>query len=80
MICSAVILFLLIWAFTIPVFWPMNRELFRAASGSIVRSDAELMRADATVGHLRLVASGDDSDGIRFSCSAISIPFPRGDG
>jgi hypothetical protein len=38
-----VIMFLIVWILTPTVFWPMIHELYGAASGKIVRSDAELI-------------------------------------
>ena len=38
-----VIMFLIIWAVTPTVFWPMIHELYGAATGKLVRSDAELI-------------------------------------
>jgi len=38
-----VIMFLIIWAVTPTVFWPMIHELYGAATGKMVRSDAELI-------------------------------------
>jgi Domain of unknown function (DUF1772) len=38
------LMFLIIWALTPTVFWPMIRELYGAGSGRISRSDAELIR------------------------------------
>jgi hypothetical protein len=39
-----VIMFFIIWVLTPTVFWPMIHELYGAASGKIVKSDAELIR------------------------------------
>jgi len=36
-------MFLIIWAVTPTVFWPMIHELYGAATGKMVRSDAELI-------------------------------------
>jgi hypothetical protein len=38
-----VITFLIIWVVTPTVFWPMIHDLYGAATGKIVRSDAELI-------------------------------------
>lgn len=38
------LMFLIIWALTPTVFWPMIRELYRAGSGSIAGSDAALVQ------------------------------------
>jgi hypothetical protein len=38
-----VIAFLVIWIFTPTVFWPMINELYRAATGTIPRSDVEMI-------------------------------------
>ena len=39
-----VIMFLIIWAITPTVFWPMIRELYGSAIGRISRTDAELVQ------------------------------------
>ena len=39
----ASVMFLIIWAVTPTVFWPMTHELYGAATGKMVRSDAELI-------------------------------------
>ena len=39
-----VIMFLIIWALTPTVFWPMIRELYGSSIGRISRTDAELVR------------------------------------
>jgi hypothetical protein len=36
------VIFVILWVVTPTVFWPMNHDLYYAASGKIVRSDAEL--------------------------------------
>jgi hypothetical protein len=38
-----VIMSLIIWIFTPTIFWPMIGELYGAASGKLVRSEAELI-------------------------------------
>jgi len=38
------IIFVILWIVTPAVFWPINHDLYYAASGKIVRSDAELIR------------------------------------
>jgi hypothetical protein len=71
-----VIAFAIIWIFTPTVFWPMIDELYGAASGKIVRSDADLVHlvqrwiiwdwlrvAVIAVGFVSVIR-------------AISIPFP----
>ena len=72
-----VIAFLVIWIFTPAVFWPMIRELNGAASGKIVRNDAELIllaRRWIIWDWLRvaMIAVGFVS-----SIRAISMPYPR---
>jgi hypothetical protein len=42
-LCVPVITFVIIWILTPTVFWPMIREVYGAASGRIVRSDADLI-------------------------------------
>src|SRR5207248_7712683 len=37
------VMFLIIWILTPTVFWPMNHELYLAASGSSGRSDADVI-------------------------------------
>jgi hypothetical protein len=39
-----VIMFLIIWAITPTVFWPMIRELYRSSIGKISHTDAELVQ------------------------------------
>jgi hypothetical protein len=39
-----VIMFLIIWAITPTVFWPMIRELYGSAKGRISHTDAELVQ------------------------------------
>src|SRR5713101_8481442 len=39
-----VIMFLILFVLAPTVFWPMNHDLYYAASGKIVRSDAELIQ------------------------------------
>jgi len=39
-----VIMFLIIWAATPTIFWPMNHDLYYGAIGKFSRSDAELAR------------------------------------
>jgi hypothetical protein len=39
-----VIIFLIIWAITPTVFWPMIRELYGSAKGRISHTDAELVQ------------------------------------
>ena len=72
-----VVSFLVIWLVTPTVFWPMIRELYRAGSGRIVRSDAELtllVRRWMIWDWLRVVLI---ATGFVSSVRAISIPFPR---
>jgi hypothetical protein len=72
-----VIMFVSLWVLTITMFWPMNHELSRVVSGSIVRSQAEL---------IRLVQRWETYDWLRVamlalgfasSVRAISLPVPR---
>jgi hypothetical protein len=71
------IIFLIIWPFTIFVFWPMIRELYHAASGSMVMSDTDLIavtRRWVTYDWVRVaMIAACFVSAIR----AISIPFPR---
>ncbi len=39
-----VVMFLIIWAATPTIFWPMNHDLYYGAIGKISRSDAELVQ------------------------------------
>jgi hypothetical protein len=43
-LCLPVIMFLIIWAITPTIFWPMIRELYRSSIGKISHSDAELVQ------------------------------------
>jgi hypothetical protein len=68
------LMFLIIWALTPTVFWPMIRELYRAGSGAIARSDAELVqlvRRWVTLDWLRVVLIGI---GFASYVRAISLP------
>ena len=72
-----VIAFLVLWIFTPTVFWPMIRELYGAASGKIVRSDAELIllaRRWIILDWMRVVGI---AVGFISSIRAISMPYPR---
>ena len=69
--------FLVIWIFTPTVFWPMIRELYGAASGTIIKSDAELIHLVRRWiiwdwSRVALIAVGFAS-----SVRAISVPYPR---
>lgn len=70
-----VIMFLILWLLTPTVFWPMNHELYLAASGSSGRSEAEVIqmaRRWVTLDWLRvaMIAVGFIS-----SVRAISLPI-----
>ena len=72
------IAFLVIWILTPTVFWPMIRDLYGAASGRIVKSDADLVllvRRWVIWDWLRvaLIATGFLS-----YIRAISVPYPSG--
>jgi hypothetical protein len=72
-----VLAFFVIWIFTPTVFWPMIRELYGAASGKIVRSDAELIHLARRWiiwdwFRVAMIAVGFVS-----SVRAISMPYPR---
>lgn len=72
-----VIAFLALWIFTPTVFWPMNGELYAAASGRIARSDAELIhlaRRWVTWDWFRVAGI---ALGFVSSIRAISMPYPR---
>jgi len=72
-----VIVFVVLWIFTPTVFWPMIRELYGAASGKIVRSDAELIllaRRWILLDWMRVVGV---AVGFISSIRAISMPYPR---
>jgi hypothetical protein len=72
-----VISFLILWAFTPTVFWPMIRELYGAGAGKMVRSDAELVhlvRRWIICDWLRVAGI---AVGFLSSVRAISIPFPQ---
>jgi hypothetical protein len=69
-------MFIIIWIFTPTVFWPMIRELYGAGRGSIVISDADvvrLVRRWVFCDWLRVLAIA-----VAFvsSVRAISVPFP----
>jgi len=72
-----VISFLIIWAITPTVFWPMIRELYNAGTGKIQQSNAELIsvvRRWMIWDSLRVALI---AVGFVASVRAISIPFPR---
>ena len=74
-----VVSFLVIWAFTPTVFWPMINELYGAATGKIVRTDAELLllaRRWIIWDWCRVVAI---AVGFFSSIRAIGMPYPRQD-
>lgn len=71
-----VIMFVSLWVLTITIFWPMNDELSRVASGWIVRSQAELIRLVqrwVTYDWLRVAML---ALGFASSVRAISLPVP----
>ncbi len=76
---APVIIFLILWIITPILFWPMNGELYRAASGTIARTDAELVhlvRRWIILDWLRVALI---TIGFISAVKAISIPFPRTD-
>jgi hypothetical protein len=75
-----VIAFLVIWIFTPTVFWPMINELYGAATGTIPRSDVEMIalaRKWIVWDWLRVVVI---ATGFVASIRAISVPYPRQEG
>jgi hypothetical protein len=71
-----VILFVVLWIFTPTVFWPIIRELYAAASGRVVRSDADLIwlvRRWVTYDWLRVAGL---TLAFISSVRAISMPYP----
>jgi hypothetical protein len=77
---APVIAFLVIWIFTPTVFWPMINELYGAATGTIPRSDAEMValaRKWIVWDWLRVVVI---ATGFVASIRAISVPYPRQEG
>ena len=71
-----VISFIVLWAFTPTVFWPMINELYGAATGKIVRTDAELIllaRRWIIWDWCRVVGI---AVGFLSSIRAISMPYP----
>ena len=72
-----VISFLILWAFTPTVFWPMIHELYGVGTGKIVESDAQvihLVRRWMIGDWLRVAGI---AVGFLSSVRAISMPFPR---
>ena len=71
------IAFLILWAFTPTVFWPMIRELYGGATGRIVRTDAEWIR----LAHRWILFDWFRVAGIALgflsSIRAISVPYPK---
>jgi hypothetical protein len=72
-----VIMFLIIWAITPTVFWPMVRELYGSAIGRISHTDAELVR----LVHRWIVwdwlrVSSSLSASLHRSAPSVSLPRP----
>jgi len=74
------LMFIILWIFTPTVFWPMIRELYGVGRGTIVESDAQVLRVVRRwiiCDWLRVVAIA-----VAFlsSVRAISVPFPGAQG
>ncbi len=70
-----VIMFLILWVLTPTVFWPMNHELYLAASHSIVRSDAQLIQLTRRWVSLDWLRVAMIAVGFVSSVRAISLPI-----
>ena len=69
------IAFLMIWAATPTIFWPMNHDLYFGAIGKISKSDAELARRWVAFDWVRV---GIIAIGFISSVRAISMPGRSG--
>jgi len=72
-----VIMFLIVWAITPTVFWPMIHQLYGTATGKIVASDAESIRLAQRWIICDWFRVGLIAIGFVSSVKAISIPIAR---